>query len=317
MLNSLETGPVLYLFNNRIYLSLITLGLIFTLSGIYFSVYRNKVLSNVKKLKAIKKLKREGKLETIISKLPLRIISNRLEKSLSFFLFENTVQKKIAAILSIVLPGIGIIMYISLDAILTIWYTKLAALTLCLMVPYYLFTLIIDYMKYSLRLEIPKLIDNFRCSFMLYYRIQPALLDCGKSMHSSLGKIILRASDCSDLNESLDRMRQRINDTWFNIFVIMLVNYRENGGELIAQLYKLNRTITRYNNIEKKKNKRLIWYEIFTMGTSIFSIPVILLINRMILGPDAGNYYNSAAAFAKIAVFSLSALLIVRVLRRM
>ncbi len=316
MISSLETGPALYIFSNRIYFSLIILGLIFTIWGTYFSVYKNKVLSNVKRLKAIKKLKSEGKLETIISKLPLRIISNKLENSLSFFLLQNAVQTKLAAILSLVLPGIGIIMYISLNSILTIWYTKLAAFVLCLMVPYYVFTLVIDYMKYSLRLEIPKLIDNFRCSFMLYYRIQPALLDCGKSMHSSLGKIILRASDCSDLNGSLDKMRERINDTWFNIFIIMLINYRENGGELIAQLYKLNRTITRYNNIEKKKNKRLIWYEIFTVGTSIFSIPAILLINRMILGPDAG-YYSSASAFAKIAVFSLTALLIVRVLRRM
>jgi hypothetical protein len=95
------------------------------------------------------------------------------------------------------------------------------------------------------------------------------------------------------------------------------VNYRENGGELIAQLYKLNRSITRYNNIEKKKNKRLIWYEVFVIGASIFSLPAILLINKMILGINAGVYYDTTAAFTKVVIYSLLALVIVRVMRKM
>jgi len=95
------------------------------------------------------------------------------------------------------------------------------------------------------------------------------------------------------------------------------VNYRENGGELIAQLYKLNRSITRYNNIEKKKNKRLIWYEVFVIFASIFSLPAILLINKMILGINVGLYYDATAAFTKVVIYSLLALVIVRVLRKM
>jgi hypothetical protein len=172
-------------------------------------------------------------------------------------------------------------------------------------------------MKYNLRLKIPSLIDSFRSSFISHNRIKPALLECSNNIDKRLGNIILRVSDSSDLNESLSRVRDRINDTWFNIFVALLMNYRENGGELIRQLYKLNKTITRYNNIEKKKNKRLIWYEFFTLAASIFSLPTIIFLNKMILGTNVGLYYDTTASFARIMIYSLLALLIVRVLRRL
>lgn len=152
---------------------------------------------------------------------------------------------------------------------------------------------------------------------MTQYRVKPALQECSKNIGRTLGRIMGRVSDSSDINRSLYTIRDRIDDTWFNIFVMLIVNYRENGGELIAQLYKLNRSITRYNNIEKKKNKRLIWYEVFTVATSIFSLPVIILINNLILGMDAGLYYDTTAAFTKVILYSMFALAIVRLLRKM
>ena len=300
----------------RLYLVMILLGLLLIFTGMYVSVYKKSVMINYKKLKSVRTGKYINVLEILISRLPLKILYRKLEKSLSCFMMKETVQQKMVIILTFLLPGLGILMYIPLNTIMNLWYTKAATFLLCLMVPYYIFTLATDYMKYSLRLKIPVLIDSFRSSFMLHYRIKPALLDCSKNLDRSMGRIISRASDCSDLNESLFRIRDRINDTWFNIFVLLLVNYRENGGELMAQLYKLNRTITRYNNIEKKKNKRLIWYEVFTVAASILSLPAVLIINKLILGVNAGGFYDATASFAKLAAFSLGALLIVRILRR-
>ena len=231
-------------------------------------------------------------------------------------MLQESVQQKMVITLTFLLPGLGTLMYIPLNTIMELWYTKAATYLLCLMVPYYVFTLAADYMKYNLSLKIPVLIDGFRSSFMLHNRIKPALLDCSKNLDRSMRRIISQASDCSDLNEGLYKIRDRINNTWFNIFVLLLVNYRENGGELMAQLYKLNRTITRYNNIERKKNKRLIWYEIFTVAASILSLPAVILINKLILGANVGGIDNTTATVAKLAVFSLMALLIVRILRR-
>lgn len=302
---------------NRLYLSLVLIGTLFILQGIYISIYKNSVIGKTTKQAISRFKKNQWFLDRLIHKFPFKLLSLKLEKSLSYLTLQENTLRKLVMVSSLVIPVIGLLIYIALLGALTIWYTKLVTLILCMMVPYYIFTLIVDYMKYNLKLKIPALIDSFRSSFMIHRRIKPALLECSKNIDRSLGRVISRASDCNDLNESLSRMREKINDTWFNIFVLLLVNYRENGGELIAQLYKLNRTITRYNNIEKKKNKRLIWYEVFTVAASIFSLPAIILLNKIILGVSPGLYYDSALSFAKVVLYSLGALLTVRILRRM
>ncbi|OPX45641.1 hypothetical protein CLHUN_05780 [Ruminiclostridium hungatei] len=300
---------------NRGVIILIMLGTIFILTGIYISGYKLKPKTEHKfVLKTIDKL--IGFVEAFITRTPLSILSKKLECSIEYFMLQDLLQRRIVVIFTFALPAAGTFIFISLNQVLNLWYTKLTALLLCLMVPYYVFTLVVDYMKYYLRMKIPVLIDRFRSSFITCNRIKPALMECSRSIDRTLGRIISRASDCGDLNDSLLRSKESINDIWFNIFVLMLVNYRENGGELIAQLYKLNRTITRYNNIEKKKNKRLIWYEIFTVAVSILSIPAILLLNRMILGINTGIYYDATESFARITIFSICALAVVRILRR-
>jgi len=302
---------------NKLYMTMLLMGTLLILIGMYISIYKNISLQNRKKLTLINSIKYLKYIEHITNRFPFKILSRKLESSISYFILEDTVQRSIVAIFTLALPTVGILLYCALKVVLNLWYARFITLVLCIMVPYYIFTLAVDYMKYSLRLKIPLLIDSFRSSFMTHYRIKPALQECCKNTDKSLGRIMRRVYDSQDLNESLCAIRDKINDTWFNIFILLLVNYRENGGELIAQLYKLNRSITRYNNIEKKKNKRLIWYEFFTISASIFSIPVILLINKMIIGANVGLYYDATASFAKIVIYSLSALLIVRVLRRM
>lgn len=303
--------------SNKLYLAMLLIGVLLILLGMYISIYKKVFSENRKKLTGISSIKYLKYIELITNRFPFKILSHRLDSAISYFMLEDIVQRSIVVIFTLSLPAVGILMYSVIKIVLNLWYTRLITLVLCIMLPYYIFTLAVDYMKYSLRLKIPLLIDSFRNSFMTHYRIKPALQDCCLNTDRSLGRIMRRVSDSRDLNESLCAIRDRIDDTWFNIFVLLLVNYRENGGELIAQLYKLNRSITRYNNIEKKKNKRLIWYEVFTISASIFSLPVILLINKMILGVNGGLYYDATAAFAKVVVYSLAALLIVRVLRRM
>ncbi len=299
------------------YIIMILLGLLLLLAGIGTSVYKGVLKENKYKIKKTKPGRLVEYLEIFTKKFPLKYISKRLDKVLEYLILEKTTQRKLVAISSVFIPIFGLLLYLRIEAIMKLWYTKLIALVLCFMVPYYTFTLALDYIKYSIKQRIPSFIDSFRSAFVTHNRIKPALQECCSNANKSLSRIMLRVSDSSDINDSLRAVRDKINDTWFNIFVTLLINYRENGGELINQLYKLNKTITRYNNIEKKKNRRLIWYEFFTLGASIFSLPVIMLINRMILGANMRLYYNTAQAAGKIAVFSLSALIIVRVLRRL
>lgn len=303
--------------NNKIYLSMVLIGALLILLGIYISIYQKVISKNRKRLTLLNRIKYLEYIELITNRFPLKLLSNKLNDTISYFMLDDIVQKCIVAIITLLLPAVGILLYLVLSISLNLWYTKIITLCLCVMLPYYIFTLVVDYMKYMLRLKIPILIDSFRGSFMMHYRIKPALQECGLNTNKLLGRIMRRVSDSSDLNESLHLIRDRVNDTWFNIFVLLILNYRENGGELIAQLYKLSRSITRYNNIEKKKNKRLIWYEVFAVLVSVFSLPAIILINKMILGIDPGAYYDATAAFTKVVVFSITALIIIRVLRRM
>ncbi len=303
--------------SNKLYLSMVLIGTLFILSGLYVSIYKKSFSKNKKQLRLVYIVRYIKYIELITNRFPLKILSDKLNEVMFYSMLEAVMQRGIVALLSLVLPCSGILLYLMISEGLNLWYTRLITLSLCIMLPYYIFTLAVDYMKYNIRLKIPLLIDGFRSSFMMHYRVKPALQECGKRTHKALGRIILRASDSSDLNESLCEIRERVNDTWFNIFVLLILNYRENGGELIAQLYKLSRSITRYNNIEKKKNKRLIWYEVFVILTSIFSLPAIILLNKMILGLSAWSYYDTTAAFTKVMIFSVMALVIVRTLRRM
>lgn len=292
-------------------------GILLFLIGLNISRYSKSFSEKNKKLNRIKNSKKLSFIETFTNRYPLKILSEKLNNSLSYFMLEEAIQRRTVAIAAIFIPASGLLLFSSINMILNLWYTKLVTLILCIMVPYYIFTLIIDYMKYNLRLKIPVLIDSFKSSFISHNRIKPALLECSQNIDKRLGNIILKVSDSSDLNNSLSKVRDRLNDPWFNIFVALLMNYRENGGELIKQLYKLSKTITRYNNIEKKKNKRLIWYEFFALAASIFSLPTIIILNKIILGTNIGLYYDTTSSFARIILYSLGALLTVRILRRL
>lgn len=311
------TGISSVLLENRLYLGLILLGAFVLLMGVQVSIYSGNFFDQSTGTKGIYRIKLVKCIEIVTNRFPFSILSNKLRAALNYFMLNEQVEKSIITILTLIIPILGLMLYSLLYVFLKFWYIKAITLILCFMLPYYIFTLAVDYFKYSLRLKIPVFIDSFRSSFITHNRIKPALRECSKNADRHLGSIMLRVSDSADLNSSLMAVSSRIDDTWFNIFVVLLVNYRENGGELVNQLYKLNKTITRNNNIEKKKNKRLIWYELFTLAASIFSVPVILLVNRIILGTDVGLNFDATASLSKIVIYSLAALLIVRILRRL
>jgi hypothetical protein len=188
-----------------------------------------------------------------------------------------------------------------------------------LVLPYYLATLFLDIYRYHIGRCIPKLIDEFRSSFIRHNKISPALKECSLYIDKGLGGIIARAADSTFIEQSLDTLKQKFDNVWFNIFVVLLLNFKENGGELIDQLYRLNRTMTRYNNVEKKKNRRLIWYEVFAVCASVFSIPAIFLVNSLILGSDQGLLIDAKTniIISQVIGFSVLSLVIIRILRRM
>jgi len=163
------------------------------------------------------------------------------------------------------------------------------------------------------------MIDEFRSAFIKHKKVKPALKECSLYIDKSLGRIISRAADSTFIEASLTNLRDKFNNVWFNIFVVLILNFKENGGELVDQLYKLNKTMTRYTNVEKKKNKRLIWYELFAVASSVVSIPAIFWLNSMVLGSDSSMVIDAQSniIISQIIGFSILSLVIIRILRKM
>ncbi len=293
----------------------VLLGFFLIILGITISRYKNNMVAGVKIDKSIHKL---HKAVILVTSIPLLYqLRNILDKRVRGLFLNNTVHTMLICVATIILPIAGLSGFYMLCSILKLWYTCVIALFLCMLIPYYIFTLCIDYLKFNMNQKIPILIDQFRSSFVTHNRINPALAECITHCDSRLGRVVLYISDCSDLNKGLISAKERLDNTWFGIFVVLLCNYRENGGKLISQLYKLSRSITRYNNIEKKKSRRLIWYEVFVLLVSLFSLPAVVYINKLILADNMVYSFNMMEAFTRIAMYSLVSLLVVRVLRRL
>ena len=297
------------------FITAVLIGILLILLGIYISKYKNNMIAGVKITTRNDKLLKA--LRDITSIPGLSHLRNRLDKRTRGLFLSNLVHTSLVCSATILLPIIGLSGFYMISGILNLWYTCVIALFLCMIIPYYLFTLCIDYLKFNMNQKIPALIDQFRSSFVTHNRIKPAIAECITHCDTRLGRVMLYISDSSDLNKGLIKAKERLENTWFGIFVVLLCNYRENGGKLISQLYKLSRSITRYNNIEKKKSKRLIWYEVFALLASLLSLPAVIYLNRLILGDNMRYSFDMMEAFTRIAMFSLISLLVVRVLRRL
>ena len=258
-------------------------------------------------------------MDRVTSVFPLRWMKEEIKSSLFITLLEENTILLISSLVTLGISLLSVLLIFLLWGIGQLWYVKILLTGMSIILPYYVATLFLDMYQYHIGRAIPKLIDEFRSSFIRHKKIRPALKECSLYIDKGLGVIIARAADSTFIEKSLSTLKQRFDNVWFNIFVVLLLNFKENGGELIDQLYRLNRTMTRYNNVEKKKNKRLIWYEVFAVCASVFSIPAIFLVNSLILGSDQGMLIDAKTniIISQVIGFSVLSLVIIRILRRM
>lgn len=306
-----------YLYTNMYYIIALVAGLTSILTGILFPSF-SQLKTKTKDINTKKHLEHlEETLDKATSFFPVKQIKNRIIDGLEVTLLEEKNRSHIAAVFSIVMVVISLLLATVLFTMGQLWYSKIMLSVMGLVLPFYTTTLLLDLYKQRITRQIPELIDEFRSSFIRHNKIRPALKECSKYIDRRLGKIISRASDSVFLEENLNSLGVQFNNIWFNIFVVLVLSFKENGGQLIDQLYKLNRTMTRYNAIEYKKSKRLIWYEVFSIAAAFFSIPTIIWINSIILGhesfiPDT----KTNMMVSQVIIFSMFSLTIVRVLRK-
>lgn len=308
-----------FLYSHLPYVIGVLAGLISILIGLVFNSFHRATTKVSREKVALYLLSITRILDRATSLFPLSWIKKDIISSLSITLLDENVMLLLSSFITLMIFLVSMLLAFLLHGVGQLWYVKILLAGVSVILPYYVATLFLDMYRYHIGRAIPKLIDEFRSSFIRNNKVRPALKECSLYIDKGLGGIIARAADSTFIEKSLDTMKQRLDNVWFNIFVVLLLNFKENGGELIDQLYKLNRTMTRYNNVEEKKNKRLIWYEVFAVCASVFSIPAIFLVNSLILGSDQGTLIDAKTniIISQVIGFSVLSLVIIRILRRM
>jgi Flp pilus assembly protein TadB len=290
-------------------------GLILLFFGVYINIYEERKLSRIE-IQSNKHKKIIIKIDKLTSVFPLNHIKKRIEESLTLRIYNDYTLKMVSSIICLVLAVVTITFAILMRNIGQLWYVKLVVLSICAFLPYYLFSLVIEIYSTQIGKQIPVLIDEFRSAFINKGKIEIALADCAENLDKSMKELLNRVIDSSDYVMELNKLKDRLNNQWFNIFVTLIINFRENSGDLVTQLYNLNSTITNYNNMEKKKNKRLIWYEIFAVGTTIIGIPGIIYVNSKLINASMTIDPDTNMTITRIIIYAIFSLLVVRIIRK-
>lgn len=258
------------------------------------------------------------RLDRLTSIFPFGYIKQAIRANLTLRFSVDARIRAVTSALSIVLVLVSLFLVLLMKDIGQLWYVRVLLTGMCIILPYYLLALGFELYRYRINRQIPRMIDEFRSAFVRYGKVRPALKESSLYIDRGLGRLLVKAADSPFIGEGLEMLRSRMNNIWLNMFVILLTNYKENGGELIDQLYRLNRTMTRYGCIEKKKNRRLIWYEAFAVSAAVLSIPSILWMNALLLGREATGLIDAQAnmMIGRVIGFSLLSLLVIRILRK-
>lgn len=298
--------------------SLVLVGLIVLFAGINMTSYKGFLNTQLK----VTKKRNTEKLSRIFGKvtnLPIiSTIKNSIKKAISYSIMEDYQLNIRADIMTIILIIVSVLMLVFLWGIGQLWYTKVLIVALSLFFPYYVLTFVLDIIKWSIQKQIPVLIDEFTSAFVSTPRVKDALLETSKRIDKKFGNILANIADSPYVENGLILLKDRLDDTWLNIFVTIIINHRTSGGDLVKQLYKLKSTVARYNKIQKKKNKRLVGYEIFAVIAAVFSVPLVFYVNTAMLGSDVILVdAQSNLMISNIILSSIFALVIMRMLRRM
>lgn len=305
------------------YMGTALIGVVLLLVGYTIKPYPYKVKNRL----MVKMLWVKGKAERIaaytskiFSKIPIvNAMKKEIKINLQLFLVKDDVIELISDGLALGIIVVGLAIYCFLNYVGQFWYVKVLVFAISIFIPYYILLFLFELKKYYLNRQIPHMIDEFRSAFINNGRIRSAFIECSKYIDKGLGKMLVAAADSPNMVVKLKKIQDKLNNMWFNLFLISIVEYKDKGGELAGQLYKISRTIGRSIGIEKKKNKRLILYEGFVVSAAVLSIPTIMWVNSTITGntpPASVADVASNITISRILISSLISLVIIHVLRK-
>lgn len=301
---------------NYLLLGVSIFSVVIIVVGLMLNKYQNNLIKSKNTSTKFNLTKFNKVLNFINSRLLFKDVKKDIEEILEFSLFTNV--EIITSIIAILLLFLNIVLIVFSINLTHLWYSKLIAVIFSIFAPYYFLSLVIYMQKEHINRQIPQLIDEFRSAFIEQPKIKEALILCSLNINKSIGRAILKVTNSAFMDKGLIDLRNRFNNIWFNIFVSLIINYKENGGELTKQLFKLNNSMTRYNNIEKKKSKRLITYEIFAIIACIVVVPTSDFLSVNFTGNTLNGSVNSEydVLISGLVLSSAFALVVLRALRK-
>ena len=210
-------------YSNLPYVIALIAGLSFMLYGLLLSIYKKQALGWHPKASRHFNKKYLAALDIVASLFPLNILKTYIKSDLSLNLLDGFRLNLISNIMVLVIAVVSLLLVFLLKDVGQLWYVKILYCLMSLVLPYYVSTLLLDLYKYHISKQIPKMIDEFRSAFIKHNKVKPALKECSLYIDKSLGRIISRAADSTFIEDSLTNLRDKFNNVWFNIFVVLIL----------------------------------------------------------------------------------------------
>lgn len=260
------------------------------------------------------------KLEAVLDKVLFFIPRNfkaKLKEVLELNLFSENVVL-ISQLLIIALIATGIITSFITIRISEVWYVQVLAIVFSMYMPFYLLSLIQGVLIQSINNKIPSIIEEFRITFDETPRTQIALRQTGEEVGGKIGYLLIQTANSSNFSNSLLFLKDRIRNVWFSAFASKVLQHHENGGDLIGQLYGLSLKISTYNNLEKKRNFRVVLYEILLICVVIGTIPFSNLILHLFADESFFNVmtHELSTYTSLFIITSLCALIVLNTIKK-
>lgn len=201
-----------FFYSHLLYVVAVITGLISILAGLILNSFHIPMYKLWKEKASLYLAATTRILDRITSFFPLRWMKEDIKSSLSITLLEDNAIVLISSLITLVISLISVLLAFSLQGIGQLWYVKILLTGMSIILPYYVATLFLDMYRYHISRAIPKLIDEFRSSFIRHKKIRPALKECSLYIDRGLGGIIARAADSTFIEKSLNTLKQRFDN---------------------------------------------------------------------------------------------------------
>jgi hypothetical protein len=272
-------------------------SLIFLLLGIFSKPFGIK---SKKVNKKENKFSRDQKIRSIYSKIDsisdvFFLLKNYFRKNLEFL--TDSKDKEIIFVNNLlVLYFFSSFFFLFFFSNFTeVWYSSVLFVFFSFFLPFFLISLFLDVNKVKFNKLIPECVDEFRSAFIQTNKISDSLFITSENIrikNKKVANLFKQLAESQNLKDDLELLKKRYKNVWLNIFFNLILNYRNNGGDLVGQLHKLNVLIARNTLIVKRRNQKIIMFEIFIILILILGIPFIYYFNNSIT-----QSFNSFSGF--------------------